>query len=130
MSAQAPRLPGSSANAMRAPKWWRGRSAVIGIPYVWLLLFFETTNLQAGWPLQRNPWMTLHAHLLWLANDVIHAICLVQATALVVAAFRRLNAEILRVDAEEPDPLDPDAFPPDRDPFAGLGPGQEGFTAV
>jgi putrescine transport system permease protein len=22
------------------PKWWRGRSAVIGIPYVWLLLFF------------------------------------------------------------------------------------------
>jgi len=33
-------LPGSSANALRAPKWWRGRSAVIGIPYVWLLLFF------------------------------------------------------------------------------------------
>ena len=22
------------------PSWWRGRSVVIGIPYVWLLLFF------------------------------------------------------------------------------------------
>lgn len=97
---------------------------------VWLLLFFETTNLQAGWPLQRNPWMTLHAHLLWLANDVIHAICLVQATTLVVAAFRGLNAEILRVDAEGPDPQDPGAFPPDRDPFGGPGPGREGFTAI
>jgi putrescine transport system permease protein len=25
---------------MRAPSWWRGRSAVIGIPYLWLLAFF------------------------------------------------------------------------------------------
>ena len=25
---------------MKAPTWWRGRSAVIGIPYLWLLLFF------------------------------------------------------------------------------------------
>lgn len=25
---------------MKAPSWWRGRSAVIGIPYLWLLLFF------------------------------------------------------------------------------------------
>ena len=24
----------------RPPAWWRGRSAVIGIPYLWLLLFF------------------------------------------------------------------------------------------
>lgn len=37
----APRTqPGSSRNALRAPSWWRGRSAVIGIPYLWLLLFF------------------------------------------------------------------------------------------
>ena len=26
--------------AIRKPRWWRGRTAVIGIPYVWLLLFF------------------------------------------------------------------------------------------
>ena len=26
--------------ALRKPRWWRGRSAVIGIPYVWLLAFF------------------------------------------------------------------------------------------
>ncbi len=26
--------------AARAPSWWRGRTAVIGVPYLWLLLFF------------------------------------------------------------------------------------------
>jgi putrescine transport system permease protein len=26
--------------ALRKPRWWRGRTAVIGIPYAWLLLFF------------------------------------------------------------------------------------------
>ncbi|MEK8033945.1 ABC transporter permease subunit [Ideonella sp. DXS29W] len=26
--------------ALRKPRWWRGRTAVIGIPYVWLLAFF------------------------------------------------------------------------------------------
>lgn len=40
MSATATSLPGSSPNAVRAPAWWRGRTAVIGVPYVWLLLFF------------------------------------------------------------------------------------------
>jgi putrescine transport system permease protein len=30
----------SSSSGVRAPAWWRGRSAVIGIPYFWLLLFF------------------------------------------------------------------------------------------
>ncbi len=33
-------LADSSANARRAPAWWRGRSAVIGIPYFWLVAFF------------------------------------------------------------------------------------------
>lgn len=28
------------STAMKAPRWWRGRTAVIGIPYIWLLLFF------------------------------------------------------------------------------------------
>jgi len=26
--------------ALKKPAWWRGRSAVIGVPYFWLLLFF------------------------------------------------------------------------------------------
>jgi putrescine transport system permease protein len=30
----------SNSSTVRAPAWWRGRSAVIGIPYFWLLLFF------------------------------------------------------------------------------------------
>jgi len=25
---------------LKKPRWWRGRSAVIGVPYAWLLLFF------------------------------------------------------------------------------------------
>ncbi len=28
------------STSLNAPRWWRGRTAVIGIPYVWLLLFF------------------------------------------------------------------------------------------
>ena len=28
------------STSLKAPRWWRGRTAVIGIPYVWLLLFF------------------------------------------------------------------------------------------
>lgn len=94
---------------------------------VWLLLFVETADLAGGWPLRRNPWMTLHAQLLWLANDVIHAVCLVQVTGLVLGAFRRLHAEILRCDAEDADRSD--LGPPSgRDPFAGTG--HEGYTAV
>ena len=27
-------------NSRWKPSWWRGRTAVIGIPYAWLLLFF------------------------------------------------------------------------------------------
>jgi putrescine transport system permease protein len=39
-AAALPAPPGSSPNALRSPTWWRGRSAVIGIPYLWLLAFF------------------------------------------------------------------------------------------
>jgi hypothetical protein len=58
---------------------------------IWMLFFLETTDLHAGWPLQRIPALTVHAWLLGLANVMIHAICLIQVTALVVAALRRLN---------------------------------------
>ncbi|WP_165063717.1 hypothetical protein [Paludisphaera rhizosphaerae] len=71
---------------------------------VWMLLFVETTDLQAGWPLQRAPAITLHARLLWLANTVIHTICLIQVSALVVAAFRRLN-DVGRLEDEDPKAL-------------------------
>jgi hypothetical protein len=80
---------------------------------LWLLLFFETTDLRAGWPLRPNPWLSPHAYLLRLASDVIHAICLVQATGMVVDAFRRLNQELPRVDEEAAaiDPRDLDESP-------------------
>jgi putrescine transport system permease protein len=31
--------------ALRKPRWWRGRTVVIGIPYLWLLAFFFTPFL-------------------------------------------------------------------------------------
>lgn len=77
---------------------------------LWVLLFFETTDLRAGWPLRPNMWMSPHAYLLRLASDVIHAICLVQATGLVAGAFRRLHQEVPRVDEEEAEALDPQRF--------------------
>lgn len=81
---------------------------------LWLLLFFETTDLRAGWPIRPNPWISPHALLLQLGSEVVHAICLVQATALVIAAFRRLNREIPSVDeeAEAAGPRDLDDFRP------------------
>ena len=39
-TAVAPANPSVAMRGLRAPAWWRGRSVVIGIPYLWLLLFF------------------------------------------------------------------------------------------
>jgi hypothetical protein len=72
---------------------------------VWLMLFCETANLQAGWPVQPNPRFTLHAQLLWMGNTMIHTICLVQVTALVVSALGRAHQEVRLADEME----DPDA---------------------
>lgn len=77
---------------------------------LWLLLFFETTDLRAGWPLRPNMWMSPHGYLLRVASDVIHAICLLQATGLVVAAFARLHREVPRAEEEEAGPVDPREF--------------------
>ncbi|WP_165244318.1 hypothetical protein [Paludisphaera soli] len=68
---------------------------------VWLMLFCETANLQAGWPVQPNPRFTLHAQLLWMGNTMIHTICLIQVTALVVSAVRRGHQEVGLTAAED-----------------------------
>jgi putrescine transport system permease protein len=39
-TAVAPANLSVAMRGLRAPAWWRGRSVVIGIPYLWLLLFF------------------------------------------------------------------------------------------
>jgi putrescine transport system permease protein len=39
-TAVVPANPSVAMRGLRAPAWWRGRSVVIGIPYLWLLLFF------------------------------------------------------------------------------------------
>lgn len=71
---------------------------------VWLLLFVEIADLRGGWPLRPNAWISPHVHLLGLGSDVLHAVCLVQTTALAASAFRRLNDELRRIDSEESDP--------------------------
>ncbi|AMV36946.1 hypothetical protein [Planctomyces sp. SH-PL62] len=70
---------------------------------VWLLLFCETANLEAGWPLQMRPRFSLHAQLLWMGNTMIHTICLIQVAALVVAALRRVDEEVRSVAVERTD---------------------------
>ena len=58
---------------------------------IWMLLFLETTNLRAGWPLQKAPAIGFHTWILALGSFVIRTICLLQVTALVLAAVQRLN---------------------------------------
>ncbi|MDG3006306.1 hypothetical protein [Paludisphaera mucosa] len=88
---------------------------------VWLLLFCETADLQGGWPLQRNPRVSPSAQLLWMGKELIQTICLIQVTALVVAAVRRLNGELRRIADEEQ--VAPDGSGQNlagaADPFAG-----------
>jgi len=68
---------------------------------VWMLLFCEITNFQGGWPLQRNPQITIHARLLWIGEELIGAICLIQVTALAVAALRESNLAVREVEREQ-----------------------------
>lgn len=77
------------------------RSLAAAGAVVWLLLFLETTNFHAGWPIQRNPRFTLHALMLATGVEVILTICLLQVTALVIAAFRKLHEQVVRLTAEE-----------------------------
>jgi len=67
---------------------------------VWMLLFCEITDFKGGWPLQRNPQITVHARLLWMGEELIGAICLIQATALIVAATRESNQAVLELQSE------------------------------
>jgi len=76
------------------------RSLAASGAMVWLLLFLETANLQAGWPLQPNQRFTRHVFLLRMATTMIHTICLIQVTTLVVSALRRVDDEVRQQDAE------------------------------
>ncbi len=67
---------------------------------VWMLLFCEIADFNGGWPLQRNPQITVHARLLWMGEELIGAICLIQATALVVAATRESNQAVQEMELE------------------------------
>lgn len=74
---------------------------------IWMLLFCEIADFRGGWPLQRNPQITIHARLLWVGEELIGAICLIQVTALVVAAFRESNQAFLEMERERRAEEDP-----------------------
>lgn len=81
---------------------------------IWMLLFLEMTDLRAGWPPQKAPGFALHALLLGITTLVIRTICLLQVTALVLAAFQRLN-DVDGSDGETTRPRGGDGSSPDSD---------------
>ena len=79
------------------------RSLAASGAMIWLLLFCETANLRDGWPIKPKAQIPRQTLLLDLGTDLIWTICLIQVTALVVAAFRQSDREVRELEAETPD---------------------------
>jgi hypothetical protein len=73
---------------------------------VWMLLFCQTTNWRAGWPLQQRPVVGLEARLLVHGTLLIWAITLIQVTALVISAARESSQVVEEMERED-QALDP-----------------------
>lgn len=70
---------------------------------IWLLLFYETANLRDGWPIKLNPQVPRQTVLLDLGTELIWTVCLIQVTALVVAALRQTDRQVRDMEAETPE---------------------------
>jgi hypothetical protein len=68
---------------------------------IWLLVFCEVANLRAGWPIVPNRPVPRQTLLLSLGAELISTICLIQVTALVVAALRQSDRQVREMAAEE-----------------------------
>ncbi|MDR3620668.1 MAG: hypothetical protein P4L85_15050 [Paludisphaera borealis] len=79
------------------------RSLAASGAMIWLLLFCELANLRAGWPIRPNPQVQFQTKLLFLGAELISTICLIQVTALVVAALRQSDRQIREMAIEERD---------------------------
>jgi len=79
------------------------RSLAASGAVIWLMLFCEMANLRAGWPIKPNPQLPRQTLLLSLGAELIATICLIQVTALVVAALRQVDRQIRDMATEEPE---------------------------
>jgi hypothetical protein len=69
---------------------------------IWMLQFCESTNWDAGWPLQPRV-IGPHGWLLFLGAQLIWTITLIQVTALIIAAFRQSNRTLEQMAREDQD---------------------------
>ncbi|WP_165232679.1 hypothetical protein [Aquisphaera insulae] len=95
---------------------------------VWMLHFCEATNWDGGWPLQARM-LGPQGQLLFLGWHLIWTICLIQVSALVLAAFSHSNRVLGEMEKEdrESDPLAHPSESSHRDllatmPSRGTGP--------
>ncbi len=77
------------------------RSLAASGAMIWLLLFCETANLRDGWPIKPNAQIPRQTLLLSLGTNLIWIICLIQITALVVAAFRQSDHQVRDMEADD-----------------------------
>jgi hypothetical protein len=79
------------------------RSLAASGAMIWLLLFCEVANFRGGWPIKPNLRVPIQTHLLFLGAELISTICLIQVTALVVAAVRQSDRQIREMAAHAPE---------------------------
>ena len=70
---------------------------------LWLLLFCQTTNWRAGWPLQGQRPHRLEGLLLTHGFHLIWTITLIQVTALVISAVRQSTYVLEEMDRDDED---------------------------
>jgi hypothetical protein len=70
---------------------------------IWLLLFCQITQWNAGWPLQPRAIRNLEEVLLSHGSSLIWAITLIQVTALVISAVRQSTEVLEQMDREDQD---------------------------
>ena len=79
------------------------RSLAASGAMIWLLLFCESANLRDGWPIRPNAQIPQQTLLLSLGAHLISTVCLIQVTAMVVAAFRQTDRQVRDMAAEHRD---------------------------
>ncbi len=102
--------------APEAGKATRSLSATGAV--IWMILFFERTAWNQGWPLVGQPIHTLEGLLLYMGSSMIWTITLIQVTALTIAAARQATRVLAEMDREDQQ-LDQFNSLPDTDVFFG-----------
>lgn len=79
------------------------RSLAASGAMIWLLVFCETANLRDGWPIKERARVAGQTLLLGLGAELIWTVCLLQVTALVVAALRQSDRQVRDMEDDDRD---------------------------